>query len=119
MTLSLTAATKIYLACGSTDMRKGFDGLYSLIKQTLQLDPLVGHIFLFRGKSGTRLKAVYWDGSGICLFAKRLETGTKFVWPMRETGVVEMSSAQLALLIDGFDWRRAIAPYEPPHVSVT
>lgn len=119
MTLSLVGNARIYLACGHTDMRKGFNGLSALIDQELKINPFEGQLFVFRGKSGTRLKALYWDSSGLCLFAKRLETGTKFVWPMTEAGVVEMSSAQLALLIDGFDWRRAIPPHEPPRATVT
>jgi transposase len=73
--LALGAATRIYLAVGATDMRKGFDGLLGLVQQRLQADPLSGHLFLFCNRPRTRLKALYWDGSGLWVCAKRLERG--------------------------------------------
>ena len=107
MTLSVAAGTRIYLALEPTDMRKGFDGLAAQVSHVLRRDPFSGHLFLFRGKRGDRLKALYWDGSGLCLFAKRLERG-RFVWPRIEQGAVTLTPAQLAMLIEGMDWRRAI-----------
>lgn len=89
-------------------MRKGFDGLSAQVRNILQLDPFCGAVFLFRGKKGNRLKALVWDGSGLCLYAKRLERG-KFVWPRTEGGAsARLSAAQLAMLIEGLDWRQAI-----------
>ncbi|MEJ0068316.1 MAG: IS66 family insertion sequence element accessory protein TnpB [Pseudomonadota bacterium] len=75
-------------------------------------DPFSGHLFLFRGKRGDYLKALYWDGTGLCLFAKRLEKG-RFVWPPIVDGGVVLTPAQLALLIEAMDWRRTVAPPPP------
>ena len=84
----------------------------------LKLDPFSGALFLFRGKRGGLLKALYWDGQGLCLYAKRLEKG-RFVWPKTDDGVVRLSKAQLSMLIEGMDWRRAVlepAPAQPSAV---
>src|SRR3546814_5906434 len=79
-------------------MRKGFDGLSAQVRNILQLDPFSGAVFLFRGKRGDRLKALVWDGSGLCLYAKRLER-RKFVWPRtQDGGAARLSAAQLAML---------------------
>ena len=75
----------------------------------LRQDPFSGHLFLFRGKRRDYLKALYWDGSGMCLFAKRLEKG-RFIWPPIVDGGLTLTPAQLALLIEGIDWRRTVAP---------
>ena len=69
-------------------------------------------LFLFRSKRGDYLKILYWDGSGLCLFAKRLEKD-RFVWPRPAVVRLKLSPAQLGLLIEGIDWRRTVAP-EPP-----
>jgi transposase len=65
----------VYLACGTTDMRKGFDGLSALVQTMLKLDPHDGALFVFRGKRGDLIKVLWWDGQGLCLFSKRLERG--------------------------------------------
>ena len=62
-------ATKIYLAAGATDMRKGFDGLYGLVRDRLELEPLSGHVFLFSNAQRNRLKLIFWDGSGVSVRA--------------------------------------------------
>jgi transposase len=108
LSLTLPPSTRIYLSLAPCDMRKGFDGLSAQVRNILQLDPFSGAVFLFRGKRGDRLKALVWDGSGLCLYAKRLER-VKFVWPLTQDGVaVRLSSAQVAMLIEGLDWRQAI-----------
>jgi transposase len=89
-------------------MRKGFDGLAAQVKNVLSADPFSGHLFVFRGKRGDYVKLLYWDGSGLCLFAKRLEKG-RFVWPPVIDERLRLTSAQLALLIEGMDWRRTVA----------
>jgi len=97
-------ATKIYLAAGATDMRKGFDGLYGLVRDRLELEPLSGHIFLFSNAQRNRLKLIYWDGSGLWVCAKRLERGC-FRWPAAEaeqTKIV-LSHEETALLVGGID----------------
>jgi transposase len=110
--LSPSADTKIYLALDPVDMRRGFDGLAAQVSEVLRLDPFSGSLFLFRGKRGELMKALLWDGQGLCLFAKRLEKG-RFVWPTTREGVVRLSRAQLSMLIEGMDWRRAVLEPEP------
>lgn len=110
--ISVAPGTKVYLACRPVDMRNGFDGLAAKVKQVLALDPFSGHLFLFRGKRGDYLKVLYWDGSGMCLFAKRFERG-RFVWPPLIDGCLTLTPAQLALLVEGIDWRRTVAPGLP------
>lgn len=107
MPIALPPGTKVYLALSPVDMRKGFDGLAATVQRVLARDPFCGHLFLFRSKRADRLKLLWWDGSGLCLFAKRLETG-RFVWPRVENGAITLTSAQLAMLIEGLDWRRAV-----------
>jgi transposase len=73
--ISLPAGTRIWLAAGVTDMRRGFDGLTAQVQQTLDADPFSGHVFVFRGRRGDRIKVLWWSGDGLCLFIKRLEAG--------------------------------------------
>jgi transposase len=103
---------RVWLAAGVTDLRKGFDGLAALVTTTLAEDPYSGHLFAFRGRRGDRLKLLWWDGDGLCLFVKRLERG-KFVWPRATSGVVSLSPAQLAMLVEGIDWRRVERTQRP------
>jgi transposase len=97
-------ATRIYLAAGATDMRKGFEGLYALVRDRLELEPLSGHVFLFSNAQRNRLKLIFWDGSGLWVCAKRLERG-RFRWPAVEQGQVKVvfSHEELALLLGGID----------------
>ena len=90
-------------------MRKGLDGLAAQVQSVLQADPFSGALFIFRGKRGDYLKILAWDGSGMCLFAKRLEAG-RFVWPPIVEGRLQLTAAQMALLVEGIDWRRSVAP---------
>jgi transposase len=104
--LSPGPATKIYLAAGSTDMRKSFNGLYTLVAGTLALDPASGHLFVFCNRRRDRIKILCFDGSGLWVCAKRLEKGT-FYWPGGTVdGPVELSQAQLNLLLGGLDLRQ-------------
>jgi transposase len=97
-------ATKIYLAAGATDMRKGFDGLYALVRDRLELEPLSGHVFLFSNAQRNRMKLIYWDGSGLWVCAKRLERGC-FRWPRAEAGQTKivLRHEEMALLVGGID----------------
>ncbi|MBK8208668.1 MAG: IS66 family insertion sequence element accessory protein TnpB [Rhodospirillales bacterium] len=116
--MHLPANTRVYLACRPTDMRKGFDGLAAQVGNVLQADPYSGHLFVFRGRRGDYVKILYWDGTGLCLFAKRLEK-CRFVWPPIVDDSFQMSTAQLALLLEGIDWRRTVAmnvPHAPAFV---
>ena len=85
-------ATRIYLAAGATDMRKGFEGLYGLARDRLLCDPLSGHVFLFANAQRNRLKLLFWDGSGLWVCAKRLEKG-RFRWPESASGQARWYSA--------------------------
>ena len=99
----LGLATKIYVAVEAVDMRKGFEGLYALVRDQLRADPLSGHLFLFSNRTRTRLKALVWDGSGLWVCAKRLEKG-RFRWPEAEgRHSVTMRPEELAMLVTGLD----------------
>jgi len=96
--IQVAPGTKVYLACAPVSMRLGFDGLSAQVAHVLQADPFSGHPFLFRAKRSDYLKVLYYDGTGLCLFAKRLESG-KFVWPPIVDGKMVLTPAQLALLL--------------------
>jgi transposase len=106
------SGVRVWLAAGVTDMRKGFDGLAALVQQRLERDPFAGQVFVFRGRRGDLLKVLWWDGQGLCLFAKRLERG-RFVWPSVAAGVVALSPAQLGMLLEGIDWRMPVRTWRP------
>ena len=110
--IGLPAGTQIWVAAGVTDIRKGFDTLCALVQQTLKEDPWSGQMFVFRGKRGDRVKILWYCDGGLCLYYKRLEDGT-FPWPRAATGIVSLSSAQLAMLLEGIDWRRPVKKSRP------
>jgi transposase len=110
--ITMPAGTQIWVAAGVTDMRKGFDGLAAQVQSALAESPFCGHVFVFRGRAGDRVKVLWWDGTGLCLFAKRLERG-RFVWPQAQGGSVLLSAAQLSMLLEGIDWRRPVRTYTP------
>lgn len=85
-------------------MRRGFNTLAAQAEKTLEQDPFSGHLFVFRGRRGDLLKIIWWDSQGACLFSKRLERG-RFVWPAAKEGKINLTSAQLAMLLEGIDWR--------------
>jgi len=93
------------VATRPVDFRKGADGLAALVREELRADPFSGTIYVFRARRADRVKLVYWDGTGVCLFAKRLEDG-RFRWPAITDGVIRLTAAQLAALLEGLDWRR-------------
>lgn len=96
--------TRVWLAAGVTDMRRGFNTLAAQAEQCLSEDPFCGHLFVFRGRRGDLLKIIWWDSQGACLFSKRLERG-RFVWPAAKEGKISVTAAQLAMLLEGIDWR--------------
>lgn len=104
--------TRIWIAAGVTDMRKGFDGLAAIVQTTLSENPFSGQLFVFRGWRGDRVKILWWDGDGLCLYAKRLERG-RFIWPRAESGSVALTHAQLSMLLEGIDWRRPTRTWQP------
>jgi len=112
-------ATKVFLALGATDLRKGFAGLGDLVRHRLKEDPLSGHLFAFTNRNRTRIKLLYWDGSGTWLLAKRLAKG-RFSWPGEEgtptNAALRILAEELTLLLSGIDlektrsrpwWRKA------------
>jgi transposase len=94
-----TGALRVMMATRPVDFRKGADGLAALVRDVMQADPFNGAIYVFRAKRADRLKLLFWDGTGVCLFAKKLEDG-KFRWPKIENGVMRLSAAQLSALFD-------------------
>lgn len=110
--ISLPSGTNIWIAAGVTDMRRGFTGLSAVVQTVLQQNPFGGHVFVFRGRRGDLIKLLWWDGDGLCLFAKRLERG-RFLWPQAEEGSVSLSRAQLSMLLEGIDWRRPVRTAAP------
>jgi transposase len=114
--IGMPSGTRIWLAAGVTDMRKSFDGLAALVQTQLHEDAFSGHVFVFRGRKGDRVKILWWSGDGLCLFAKRLEQG-KFVWPQAASGTVSLSAAQLAMLLEGIDWRRPQRTWRPQYAA--
>lgn len=96
---------RVYLACGVTDMRRGIAGLSALVEAVIKEAPGSGAIFGFRGKRADRIKLLWWDGQGFCLFYKILERGY-FPWPTAKDGVAHLTQAQLSMLVEGIDWRR-------------
>lgn len=110
--IELRAGTRIWLAAGITDMRCGFHGLSAKVQTVLKEQPYSGHVFVFLGRRGDLIKLLWFDGDGLCLFAKRLERG-RFLWPQAAEGTVSLSRAQLSMLLEGIDWRRPTRTYTP------
>lgn len=96
------------VATAPVDFRKGAEGLAALVREQMGTDPFSGAVFVFRAKRADRIKLIFWDGTGVCLFAKRLETGA-FRWPNVRDGVLHLTAAQLSALLEGLDWRRVHA----------
>lgn len=110
--ITLPVGSRIWLAAGVTDMRKGMDGLAALVQTALAENPFSGQLFVFRGRRGDLVKLLWFDGDGLCLFAKRLERG-RFVWPQASSGSVALTAAQLSMLLEGIDWRRPVRTWRP------
>lgn len=105
--LSFPGSLKIFLALEACDMRKGFNGLYALVTERLQEDPRQGALFVFTNRRRSRLKILFWDGTGLWLCSKRLEQGT-FSWPKHlepQTTKLRLTPQALAMLTDGVDLR--------------
>ncbi len=110
--IPVPATARVWLAAGVTDMRRGFAALAAQAEATLRQDPFAGHLFVFRGRRGDLVKVIWRDGQGACLFMKRLERG-KFVWPSAKEGKVSLTPAQLAMLLEGIDWRMPRRTWQP------
>jgi len=108
-----TGAVRIMVATKPVDFRKGAEGLAALVRDVMGANPFDGAVYVFRAKRADRVKLVFWDGTGVCLFAKVLEEG-RFQWPQIENGVMRLSAAQLSALIEGLDWRRVQTAKDTP-----
>ncbi len=93
---------RVYIAIGSTDMRKAINGLSILVESQMELDPLSGHIFVFSNKRRNMIKILYWDHNGFCLWQKRLEKH-RFIWPASSQDVMEVERRELMWLLEGLD----------------
>lgn len=102
------AGVKVLVATRPVDVRRGMDGLARAVKEDLKADPYSGVIYVFRAKRADRIKLLYWDGSGLVLYAKRLEQGG-FRWPQTTDGVMRLSAVQLSASISGMEWTRVMA----------
>ena len=118
--LDQSSRVRIWLATSPADMRCGFDRLAELAGVVTGEDPLSGHLFLFRGRGGDRLKILYWDKDGWALWYKRLEEGV-FKLPRIEEGQtsVELRASELAMMLDGIDLRsvRRVKRYQKKKVN--
>jgi transposase len=108
----IPSGARVWIAMGHTDMRRGMQGLALMVQQHLGRDPFAGDLWVFRGRTGSLIKIVWHDGIGMSLYAKRLEKG-RFVWPQAKDGVVALTHAQLACLLDGIDWRNPQYSWRP------
>lgn len=113
-----TGAVRVMVATRPVDFRKGAEGLAALVREDMKGDPFSGTIYVFRAKRADRVKLIYWDGTGLCLFAKRLENGA-FRWPSLLDGVIRLSAAQFSALLEGLDWRRVHAIETPAPVEAS
>jgi transposase len=111
--IGLAGGVRVMVATRPVDFRKGAEGLAARVREEMKSDPFSGAVYVFRAKRADRVKLVYWDGTGVCLFAKRLEDG-KFRWPNIQDSVMRLSAAELAALLEGLDWRRVHAARETP-----
>ena len=108
---------RILLAARPIDFRKGMDGLAALVQQALRADPFQGDVFIFRPRRADRVKILVYDGTGLVLYSKRLESG-RFSWPSPADGVVRLTSAQLTTLLEGLAWHRLQPhPVRRPNVA--
>ena len=100
--IGLPATVRVFVAAGTTDLRRGFDGLAQLARDRLEQDPMTGHLFVFANRRRDRVKILYWDGDGFALWMKRLERGN-YNWPRADAARVELNAAELAALLGGID----------------
>ena len=107
---------RVMVASKPVDFRKGMDSLAALVAQALAADPFTGDVFIFRSKRSDRLKLLVWDGSGLCLVTKRLESGA-FTWPPVRDGAVTLNAVQLRLLFTGLNWTQLGARVAPMPVQ--
>jgi transposase len=109
---------RVYIATGSTDMRKAINGLSVLVESRMELDPFSGHIFVFSNRRRNMIKVLYWEHNGFCLWQKRLER-ERFRWPQRVEEVMKISARELRWLLDGLEVVQGRAHRQLQYSSVT
>jgi transposase len=100
-----SGTVRVMVATKPVDFRKGAEGLAAIVREALQENPFSGAVYVFRSKRADRVKLIFWDGTGVCLFMKRLEDG-KFQWPDIGDAVMRLTAVELSALLEGLDWRR-------------
>lgn len=110
--IPIPSGVRVWIASGHTDMRKGMPGLVLLVQEALGRDPFAGDVYVFRGRGGSLIKAVWHDGVGLSLYAKRLDRG-RFIWPRTVGGVVALTAGQMSYLLEGIDWRNPQPTWRP------
>ena len=110
--IPVASNVRIWIASGHTDMRKGMQGLALLVQEGLKRDPFAGDVFVFRGRGGSLIKALWHDGIGLSLYAKRLDRG-RFVWPQTVDGAVALTAGQMGYLLEAIDWRNPQQSFRP------
>ena len=110
--IPVATGVRVWLAAGHTDMRRGMRGLALQVQQGLGRDPFAGDVFVFRGRKGSLIKALWHDGIGLSLYAKRLEKG-RFIWPQTVGEPVLLTPAQMGYLLEGIDWRNPLISWRP------
>ena len=110
--IAVPGGARIWVATGVTDMRKGMHGLALLVQEGLKRDPFAGDIYVFRGRGGSLVKALWHDGLGLSLYAKRLDRG-RFVWPATVDGATALTAGQMSYLLEGIDWRNPVRTWRP------
>jgi transposase len=114
--MMLPVNLRVFLAVGTTDMRKSIDGLCLLVQMQLALDPFAGHLFGFCNRRRNMVKILYWDRNGFCLWQKRLERH-RFVWPESQQQVLSLDGRELNWLLEGLDLRQ-YRSHETLHYSL-
>lgn len=110
--IPISSSVRVWIASGHCDMRKGMQGLALIVQEGLGRDPFKGDVFVFRGKSGRLIKAIWHDGVGLSLYAKRLERG-RFIWPATQGGAIALTAGQMSYLLEGIDWRNPRQTWRP------
>ena len=108
--------TRVWLAAVVTGMRLGFNTLAAQAEKVLKLYPYSGRLLVCRGRRGDLLKIIWWDQLDACLFSKRLEK-SRFVWPAAQEGTINVTPAQLSMLLNGIDWRMPQKTWRPLQIG--
>jgi len=110
--ISVATGVRVWIATGHIDMRRGMRGLALQVQEGLGRDPFAGDVYVFRGRNATLIKAIWHDGVGLSLYAKRLDRG-RFIWPQTVDGAVALTVAQVGYLLEGIDWRNPQQTWRP------